>query len=215
MQTLLDLFPHDVSPWGYALVFFAAAAEAALFLGLVFPGETVLLIAGFLAWRGQGNLAGFMVAAITGAAVGDSIGYEIGRHFGPRLRRSRLGQRLGDERWERAGRYLREKGGRAVFLARFVTVIKTVVPALAGEARMPYRRFLVWNVAGAIVWGTLHVGIGYVAGQSIQTVDRYVGVGGWVLLGVLAVVGLAALLMRRRRADYQRATSGSTASPRR
>jgi membrane protein DedA with SNARE-associated domain len=169
LQSLLDLVPSNIGPWGYVLVFVAAASESALLLGLVIPGETILLLAGVLASRGQGNVVIYMVTAVVGAVVGDSIGYEFGRHFGERLRRSTFGRWVGDPRW-----------------------------ALAGQARMPYRRFLVWNIAGAMPIGVLHVGLGYLAGESYHVVDRYLGIGHWALLGVALIAGAAYWTRRQR-----------------
>jgi membrane protein DedA with SNARE-associated domain len=189
LQVLLDAIPSNIAPWGYLLVFAAAASESALFVGLVVPGETILLLAGVLASRGQGNVGVYMLVAIGGAVAGDSLGYELGRHFGPRLRRSAFGRLVGDRRWERAESYLRERGGRAVFFGRWVAVVRTIVPALAGQARMSYRHFLVWNVAGAVAIGVLHVSLGYAAGESYRAVDRYVGIGHWVLLGAALSAG--------------------------
>jgi membrane protein DedA with SNARE-associated domain len=199
LQTLLDAIPSDVGPWVYFVVFIAAASESALFVGLVVPGETLLLVAGVLASRGQGSLVPYMIAAVTGAVAGDSIGYELGRHFGPRLRRSALGRRVGEQRWDRAEHYLQTKGGRAIFFGRWVAVVRAIVPALAGQARMPYRRFLLWNVAGAVPLGVLHVGLGYLAGQSYATVERFLHIGHWALLGLVVAVG-AIVYWRHRRA---------------
>jgi membrane protein DedA with SNARE-associated domain len=198
LQTLLDSIPSDVGPWIYFVVLLAAASESALFIGLVVPGETALLLAGVLASRGQGHLVPYIVAAVFGAIVGDSIGYELGRHFGPRLRRSALGRRVGEQRWTRAEQYLQHKGGRAIFFGRWVAVARAIVPALAGEAHMPYRRFLVWNVAGAVPVGVLHVGLGYLAGESYKTIERYVSIGRWALLGVAIAVG-GVIYWRHRR----------------
>jgi membrane protein DedA with SNARE-associated domain len=200
LQTLLDAVPSDVGLWIYFVVFAAAASESALFLGLVVPGETVLLVAGVLASRGQGHVVPYMVAAITGAIAGDSIGYELGRHFGPRLRRSALGRRVGEERWERAEHYLQTRGGRAIFFGRWIAVARAIVPALAGQAHMPYGHFLLWNVAGAIPVGVLHVGLGYLAGQSYTTVERYLSLGHWALLGIVVVVGAIVYWRHRRSA---------------
>jgi membrane protein DedA with SNARE-associated domain len=200
LQTLLDAVPSDVGLWIYFVVFAAAASESALFLGLVVPGESVLLVAGVLASRGQGHVVPYMVAAITGAIAGDSIGYELGRHFGPRLRRSALGRRVGEERWERAELYLQRRGGRAIFFGRWIAVARAIVPALAGQAHMPYGHFLLWNVAGAIPVGVLHVGLGYLAGQSYTTVERYLSLGHWALLGVVVVVGAIVYWRHRRSA---------------
>jgi membrane protein DedA with SNARE-associated domain len=141
----------------------------------------------------------YTLAAVGGAIAGDSLGYELGRHFGPRLRRSSFGRLVGDRRWDRAGGYRRERGGRAVFFGRWVAVVRTVVPALAGQARMPYRHFLVWNVAGAVAIGVLHISLGYAAGESYHAVDRYLGIGHWAVLGA-AVVGGGFYWRRRTRA---------------
>jgi membrane protein DedA with SNARE-associated domain len=198
LQSLLDHVPSNIWPWGYVLVFVAAASESALLLGLVIPGETILLLAGVLASRGQGNVVIYMVTAVVGAVVGDSIGYELGRHFGERLRRSTFGRWVGDHRWDRADQYLRDKSGRAIFFGRWVAVVRAIVPALAGQARMPYRRFLVWNIAGAMPIGVLHVGLGYLAGESYHVVDRYLGIGHWALLGVALIAGAAYWTRRQR-----------------
>jgi membrane protein DedA with SNARE-associated domain len=203
LQTLLDSLRVDLGPWIYLIVFAAAASESALFVGLVVPGETVLVLAGVLASRGQGHLIPFMGVAIAGAVIGDSIGYELGRHFGPRLRRSALGRRVGEERWERAERYLRERGGRSIFFARWVLVVRAIVPALAGQARMPYRRFLLWNVAGAVPLAVVHVGLGYIAGRSYASLDRYLRISHWLLLAVVALIAAIAY-WRHRRGDSER-----------
>jgi membrane protein DedA with SNARE-associated domain len=197
LQALLDAFPSNIGPWGYVIVFAAAASESALFLGLVIPGETLLLVAGVLASRGQGDVVLYMVAAVTGAITGDSIGYELGRHFGRRLRASGFGRRVGEQRWERAERYLREKGGRAIFFGRWIAVVRAIVPALAGQARMPYRRFLAWNVAGAIPIGVLHVGLGYVAGRSYTTVEHYLKLSRWAVVGTIVAAGAIVYLRHR------------------
>src|SRR5437879_9751678 len=114
-----------------------------------------------------------MAVAAAGAVAGDSIGYEIGRHFGGRLRRSRLGRRVGDARWDRGAAYLARTGGRAIFLARFVGVLRALVPALAGVGRMPYRTFLAWNMAGGILSSCALVGPGSVPAGSHWALRSY------------------------------------------
>ncbi|MCU1378850.1 MAG: DedA family protein [Acidimicrobiales bacterium] len=205
LQFLLNAIPSNIGGWIYLIVFLASAAESALLVGLVVPGETMLLFAGVLASRGEGSVGIYMLVAVVGAIVGDSIGYELGRHLGPRLRSGFIGRAVGDQRWERADHYLRDRGGRAIFFGRWVAVVRAIVPALAGEARMPYRRFLKWNVAGAVVVGVLHVGLGYLAGESYRVVDHYLGIGTWAFLGVLLVIGGVYWWRRRRsrRATHQ------------
>jgi membrane protein DedA with SNARE-associated domain len=199
---LVDAFRGVSDPWVYVVVFLAAAAEASLFVGIALPGETVLLVAGLLAYRGVVSIWWLFAAAIVGAVVGDSIGYEIGRHFGPRVRTSKLGQRLGEGRWRKADDFMERRGGFAVFLARFVTGPKAVVPALAGESRMPYRRFVLWNASGAVVWGLVHVGVGYALGPSVKAVDRWLGRVGWIVVAVIVVgIGVTAWWRHRAKGD--------------
>src|SRR5207247_1013617 len=124
---------------------------------------------------GKVNLAVLIVVAVAAAIVGDSIGYEIGRVMGAPLRRSRLGRKVGDERWERAAEYVRAKGGRAVFLGRWVGVLRALVPTLSGMSGMRYRTFLPANVAGAITWAPAVVLLGSAAGESYLAVGRAVG----------------------------------------
>ena len=161
---MLDALLNLASPWGYLLIGLLAGLEAAAFVGLVIPGETAMLLGGVLAANGRAELAVMMIAASTGAVLGDSLGYEIGRRFGGPLRRSRVGRRVGEQRWQRAEDYVRERGGRAVFLGRFVGVMRALVPAIAGAARMPYRTFLPYNAAGGVLWASAFVFAGYLAG---------------------------------------------------
>ena len=106
---------------------------------------------------------------------------------------------MGRDRWERARRYLRQKGGRAVFFGRFIGILRALVPAVAGDAGLPYPRFLAFNAAGGLIWGILHVGIGYIAGDSYRAVERQVGRASWVLLLTLVVGGALLWIARRRR----------------
>jgi membrane protein DedA with SNARE-associated domain/membrane-associated phospholipid phosphatase len=189
MSGVLDTAARLASPWTYIILGLLAAAESAAFVGLAIPGETAMLLGGFLAYQGRVNLAVMMAAGAVGAVVGDQIGYQIGRVFGEPLKRSRLGRKVGQDRWARGEAYLRDKGGRAVFLGRFVGVLRALVPALAGMARMPYRTFLPWNVAGGVIWAPGLVLAGYLAGRSYQRVEQLAGQASLLLVAVLVLVG--------------------------
>jgi undecaprenyl-diphosphatase len=198
---LLDRLAALASPWGYVIVGVLALLEASAMIGLVVPGEAALLVGGFLASQGKADLRLMILAATLGAIVGDSIGYEIGRHLGPSLRRSRLGRWVGDERWLRAEAYLARHGGRAVFFGRFVGVLRAMVPTIAGLSRMPYRTFLPWNAAGGIVWAPGFVLLGYAAGGSYHQVAAWAGRASAVLLAlfvlVVALIVAARAIVRR------------------
>ncbi len=200
----LDRLADLASPWGYVVVGLLTLLEASAMIGLVVPGEAALLIGGFLASQGRAELPLMMVVGAVGAVVGDSVGYEIGRHLGPSLRRSRLGQWVGDERWAAAEAYLAKHGGRAVFFGRFVGVLRAMVPTIAGLSGMPYRTFLPWNAIGGIVWGPGFVLLGYAAGGSYHRVGQWAGAASAVLFTVvvlvLAVVMAARAVVRRESA---------------
>jgi len=196
MSGVLDTAARLASPWAYIMLGLLAAAESAAFVGLAIPGEAAMLLGGFLAHQGRVNLAVMMAAGAVGAVVGDSVGYEIGRVFGEPLKRSRLGRRVGHDRWARGEAYLRAKGGRAVFLGRFVGVLRALVPALAGMSRMPYRTFLPWNAAGGVIWAPGLVLAGYLAGRSYQRVEQLAGRASLLLAAVLVLVGGVVLSAR-------------------
>jgi membrane-associated protein len=122
-----------------------------------------------------------------------------GRRFGPALRRSRAGRRVGEARWARAEAYLARHGGRAVFFGRWAGLLRALVPALAGMARLPYKTFLPYNIAGGLTWAPVVVLAGYLAGDSYQQVHRLTGQAGLAIGGVLAVLIAVAWAMRRLR----------------
>jgi membrane-associated protein len=150
----------------YLAVFALPFLEASVFLGFVVPGETALVLGGVLASQGRVALAGVIALAILGAITGDAVGYAVGRRFGPGLQRSRLGQVVGDHRWQASEAFLRRRGGPAVFVGRFTALLRALVPSAAGMAKLPYRTFAVWNALGGAVWATGFVLAGYIAGES-------------------------------------------------
>ncbi|WP_147315709.1 DedA family protein [Asanoa ferruginea] len=186
----------------YGAVAALAFGESAAFVGLVLPGETALLLGGVVAASGRISLPVMVVLAIVAAVVGDSVGYEIGRVGGLAMRGSRAGRFIGAARWDRAETFMTRHGGWAVFGGRWVGLMRALVPALAGMTRMPYRRFLLFNVAGAALWATAVVLGGYLAGASWQRAQAYLGQASVVLAivvaGVIAIAVAGRWLMRRR-----------------
>lgn len=196
MGGLLDFLVGLTRPWAYVAVGVLTTLEASAFVGLVIPGETALLIGGFIASQGRADLLDMCIIAALGAIIGDSIGYEIGRHLGPSLRNSRLGRRIGP-RWDRTTDYLQRKGGRAIFFGRFVGVLRALVPTVAGMSEMPYRTFLPWNALGGLIWGPSFVLLGYLAGNSFRTVEHYAGRASLVVFAALIGIGLVVWAARK------------------
>lgn len=174
----------------YVAVGVLAFSEAAAFVGLLVPGEAAVLLGGVLAAEGRVALVPMVAVAVAAAILGDSAGYEIGRRYGDRLLRLRPLRRHADG-IARGRAYLRQRGGRAVFLGRWTSVLRAVIPGLAGMSGMPYGRFLIYNVAGGAAWVTTFTLLGYAAGASFRQVERVAGRASLVVLGLIAVgVGL-------------------------
>ncbi|UZJ25654.1 DedA family protein [Rhodococcus antarcticus] len=195
VERLLNVAPLYV----FLVVGLLVFVEDALFVGFVVPGETAAVVGGVYASRGEASVVWMCVVVVVAAIVGDSVGYEVGKTFGPRL----LALKILDKRRDKldgAQDFLARRGGSAVFLGRFVSFFRAVMPALAGTAKMPYRRFLPWNAAGGLVWGTAFVLLGFFAGNSYQAVASKVGTGLAVAVAVVVVVAVVVWRVRRERA---------------
>lgn len=175
-----------------------AFGETALFLDLLVPGEVGMVLAGAAAHRGDIGLPGLVAAGAAGAVLGDSCSYALGRAVAAeRLPGSSRVLRRFERSIERATAFFARRGGRAVFLGRWVGALRAVVPFVAGTARMPYGRFLAWNVLASIGWVGTVLTAGWIFGGAVaRTVDR-IGVGVSIVV-VVALAGWALLTHRRR-----------------
>ncbi len=197
MHAIINWLDALSGPVVYAVVAALVFAEDALFFGFVLPGETAVVIGGVLASQGSVSvwwLAPFVVLA---AIVGDSTGYEVGRHLGPRILGTRPLRRHA-VRVGKAQELIRRRGPAAVFFGRFVVFFRAMMPALAGASRMPYRRFLLFNALGGLVWGVGFTLLGYFAGTAYTRVESLVGRGFAVVLAAVVVAALAVWHVRRR-----------------
>ena len=181
---------HYLATYGYLAVFIFVAIEST---GIPFPGETMLLIAAINAGRThQLSIVLVIVAAASGAIIGDNIGFFVGREGGYRVLR-RYGRYIGfNERRLKVGIYMfRRHGGKVVFFGRFVAVLRAWAAFLAGVNRMKWSHFLLFNALGGIVWATLYGLGGYLLGKNI---DRLVGPVGTVTIVLAAIIIIATLI---------------------
>lgn len=200
MGKIADALLNLHGPVIYAVVAALVFAEAALFFGFVFPGETAVVAAGVLASQGRVSLPVLFAVIVISAVVGDSVGYEIGRRFGDRLiavkplrrHQAKIGKAQG---------LLRRRGAFAVFIGRFTALLRALMPALAGSARMPYGRFLAFNAMGGIAWGIGFTTGGYLAGTAFEQVARWAGRILAIGVAVLAVAAIVLWSLRRRRRE--------------
>lgn len=182
--------------WLLGLLF--TTAESGLWLGLVVPGEPVVLLLAAMLDSAPGALVLFLAVAL-GGSLGDQLGYLVGRRSGGRLRDSAIVRRLGVDGWDRAVEALERRGAQAVFLTRLVPVLRCLTPTAAGVARVPYRSFLAASLLGSLLWSAVYVGVGSLVRATLDTVRQYLGATGWVLLFALVVVVTVVAIARFRR----------------
>ena len=180
-----------LNTWGYGVVFAAMVLESA---GLPLPGETVTLLGGYAAGSGHLNLAGVIAAASSGAMVGDSIGYWVGRRAGwPLLLRVGRWLRQSPEQMETLRIQFLNHAGKSVLLGRFVAVLRVLAGPMAGAVGMPYGRFLLCNCTGALLWATTMVSLAWLGGRWIpfqRMVEGVLefGIGALVLVALIVAV---------------------------
>ncbi|MGB3770744.1 MAG: DedA family protein [Rhodococcus sp. (in: high G+C Gram-positive bacteria)] len=207
MERLLSVAPI----WVFLIVFLLVFLEDAIFVGFVIPGETAAVIGGVAASQDHVNVAYMCAVVVAAAVIGDSVGFEIGKHFGPRL----LALKMLDKRrakLDQARDLLARKGGSAVFLGRFVAFFRAVMPALAGMSRMPYPKFLTFNAIGGLVWGIGFVMLGFVAGNSYEKIAKTVGTSATLIVVAVVIVGVIVWRMRAHRSDSSQDPVASTES---
>jgi membrane-associated protein len=182
-QSLLD--PRFWIQWGgvpgIAIIIFI---ETGLFFGFFFPGDSLLIVAGVLASTGVIDLRWLIPSAAIAAVLGDQVGYTIGLRLGGALetRYIRFQKNI-----RRAREFYQKHGGKTITIARFVPVIRTFAPPVAGAARMDYRRFVTYNILGGVGWVSATTLAGYILGKSIPNIDNY-------LLLVIAIVVIVSLI---------------------
>lgn len=185
-------------------------AEAAVFVGFVLPGETAAVLGG-VAIKIHGDSAELWmmyVVVILAAIAGDTVGYEVGKKFGPRLLQVKFLAKH-EHRINNAKQFLANRGGWAVFFGRYVAFLRALMPGLAGVSRMPYRKFLFWNALGGFVWGSIFVSVGYFAKAQYDRLHTLIGPE--LAIAVLVAIGVVFLVLhirkerRERKLDHQAA----------
>ncbi|AVG23765.1 membrane protein DedA [Pontimonas salivibrio] len=164
----------------------AIMLETSVLVGLIVPGDTVVLVAS-TGVEGVLEYLSLAVVIIVGALVGESIGFAIGRYFGPKLREGKLGHRLGPERLAKADRFVDRRGGIAVFISRFLPVFHSVVPMVAGMSTMRYRRFMAWTAPACTLWAFIYVSVGAGAAGTYRELKDQFDWAGWVFIGIFVV----------------------------
>lgn len=196
LASFIDLISSVPPELRFAVAGLAIMLETSVFAGLVMPGDTVVLVAAttVVDWFEFFNLIGFV---LVGSLLGESLGFAIGRFFGPKLRSSRLGVKIGEKNWASADRLVEKRGGIAVFISRFLPVLHSLVPAVAGMTAMRYRSFISWTFAACLIWASLYVGVGFAARASYEQLAGDLRLASFVGVGIL-VLFLSLIALSRR-----------------
>ncbi|MEY3846246.1 MAG: hypothetical protein RJA66_513 [Actinomycetota bacterium] len=164
----------------------AIMCETSLFIGLIIPGDTVVLVAS----AGVTDLVDFFFllgAVLFGSLIGESVGFLLGRLFGKKIRYSKLGQRLGEKNWQLADRFVERRGGIAVAISRFLPMLHSLVPVVAGMTAMRYRVFISWTVAACALWASAYVSIGYLFRSAYDQIAGQLKWGGLAFVAIILI----------------------------
>jgi membrane protein DedA with SNARE-associated domain/membrane-associated phospholipid phosphatase len=205
LQKLLEDISDTLGAWTYLLVGFFAFAETGAFVGLVVPGETVMLLGGAVA--GQGAIDIYLLIAIAWftAWLGDTTSFFVGRRLGREFvikHGPRVG--IGHERFEKVEAYFDRHGGKTIFIGRFISLVRAFAPFIAGSSGMRYRAFVPYSILGTGLWASAHILVGYFFSRSIESAAEYAGRGAFVLATTIVVIVAVVFLVRRFRVDANR-----------
>ncbi len=176
-------------------LFFIIFAETGLFFGFFLPGDSLLITAGILSSQGYINIWILLIGSFIFAVYGDSFGYWLGRKMGPKIFVKENSLLFKKEYVERTQKFFEKYGNKTIFFARFVPIIRTLAPTLAGVGHMKYNKFIAYNVLGGFVWSFVMTLTGYFIGNTIPNIDRYI----WYVVLVIIILSLIPLYFEWRK----------------
>jgi len=170
--------------------------ETSVLVGLIVPGDTIVIVAS-TAVANPAEYVSLILALICGALIGESIGFALGRFFGPYIRRSRLGWRIGEQNWVRAERYLERRGGIAVFISRFLPVLHSLIPLTVGMSTMRYRTFMAWTIPACVLWSVAYVSVGSAAAGGYRELSDQLHFAGYLFVAAIALFVVTIVLLKK------------------
>ncbi|KKU43821.1 MAG: hypothetical protein UX60_C0016G0008 [Berkelbacteria bacterium GW2011_GWA2_46_7] len=174
-------------------------AESGLLIGFFLPGDSLLFTAGLLASQGYFSIWYLLIGGSLAAIIGDNVGYRFGRRYGHRIFNKQESIFFHQDHVRKAEEFYQKHGPLTVILARFVPVVRTFAPILAGVGKMEYRKFLLYNITGGLLWVWGLGLLGHWAGKTIPNIDRYILPGVAIVIIVSAIPGIVALIRQKIR----------------
>ena len=189
----------DLIRWGgYAVLVVIVFTETGLLVGFFLPGDSLLITAGLVAATGHLNIWWLNVLLAAAAIIGDSVGYAIGWRAGPRLFTRPKSMLFNPKHIERTRAFYARHGAKTIVIARFVPIIRTFAPVVAGVGQMEYRRFVLYNIAGGMAWVTSMTWAGYLLGQAVPNIGDRIHIVVAIVI-VLSVIPIVVEVVRERR----------------
>jgi membrane-associated protein len=178
-----------IRSFGTIGLFLIIFAESGLLIGFFLPGDSLLFTAGLFAAKGDLNIVVILIGCFVAAVLGDQVGYAFGKKVGPSIFKRPNSRLFKQEYVERANQFFEEHGAKTILMARFVPIVRTFAPILAGVGTMPYRTFVSYNVIGGFLWAVGVTSLGYFLGDAIgaDNIDKY-------LLPIVAVIIVLSLI---------------------
>jgi membrane-associated protein len=187
----------SLSPYGEVALWVIVFAETGLLIGFFLPGDSLLFTAGVLAGQDKLNVFMVVIGCFVAAVAGDQTGYTIGQRLGPRLFGKKESRIFKQEYVERTKSFFEKHGPKTIVIARFVPIVRTFAPTLAGVGEMPRKTFLKYNLIGALLWAVGITTLGYALGDVIgDDIDKYL----LPLVGVIVLISVLPVLIEWRRA---------------
>ena len=198
---LIELFRPYVDDYGYLVLFFGVMAENA---SLPVPGETILIIASFYSHHGHLSLSYVILLATLGCILGDNVSFYVGRRLGrPFIRQYGKYLLITQKRLAYVEHFFEKHGDKTIFIQRWITGVRVIGALVAGTTHMSWPRFVLFNCLGAITWVTAISLIAYFLAVNLPLLLKIVGRSGWILLGLVVVIGLYFYLKRRLTSDSE------------
>jgi membrane protein DedA with SNARE-associated domain len=171
--------------------------ETSFLVGLVIPGDTVVLISSTAITNIQ-EYVFMVVMVIVGSLTGETIGFFVGKYFGPKIRTSWLGKKLGPHRWQQAENYIDRRGGIAVFLSRFLPILHSLIPLTVGMTKMKYRTFIAWTAAACVIWTFVYVTLAAVLKDQYEAFAAKYEWAGFLFIGIVIAFIVVVSLIKKR-----------------
>ncbi|MCX6804455.1 MAG: VTT domain-containing protein [Patescibacteria group bacterium] len=188
---------------GYAGIFAIVFAESGLLVGFFLPGDSLLFTAGFLASQGFFDIFILCIITFVAAVVGDNVGYLFGRRAGPKVFKKEDSLVFSKSNIDKSTAFYEKHGGKTIVLARFIPVVRTFAPVIAGVGKMDYKKFLLFNVLGGLIWAVGVTALGYFLGNIIPDVDKYLlPIAALIILVSIAPALWHLLKDQEKRAEY-------------